>query len=1190
MDKVKIKRVRRNKKKPTTQEKVLAGLGLGSTLLGGAGAISTKAPDTQIVRNDSENQGSGTSKIRQVLGDIFGAHEAKASGLSVADAQAAVDQAGAAVTQAQADYDGYMNWYNGAMADVNDPSHTETYNFYQQNPDAAAQRIADIQADFELHDGAGGDHTLALQAAQNALTAAQAALAQAQAVSTSTPTMPSAPGGSRTDTLKNPSAPAPISATYTNPTTGKVWTLPVGTEGQSWGLDNNTVVVWHNGAWGPPQAGDAFTDGANLNYTWNGSAWVQKGQSSSSVTVNLSSGNLYYSQTGSTALISSWLQAHPEAGQGTVTINKDSKGNIVSYTINNQTFTPQQLADSITAIGQQLYLSYANSGGGQAAMNWALNSLTPAQRSIYFLGSMGLIQPGTPYVNMPQSATGTNNTGAIMFTPPTTATMVNELTGQTSHGLNTEGWLTPAQAQAVLAEVKKTHPDAQLVDMYANFAGFDTNYVGETRRPYSISYTDSSGKAQQLDANQVLAQITTTTSSANGSSGSTVNPAKTTTASPTLTFTKNNGNSDTSSVTVGDSWIITITNGPKNSPVYAIGGKISGQTSPTDKTLMGQTDENGYFQTKGVFSSSDEGSWTETWIVGETNVGQLNFNLQAMPSSAGLSKVDINLLGKDQSWGMSGVNNDIYTWLQSHPEAAKGTITVNKDSAGNIISYTIAERTYTPDQLAGQISRIGSQIYGQTINDGLNSLSAADKAIYLLGTPALALPGTPYVYLAPVGSAQQTGVVTFTAPSSAQMINNFTGQSVNGLNAVGWVTPAQAQAALAQVQKTHPDAHLVDMFADFGGFSTNYGNDGRRPMSISYSSNGSTVSVDPTAVLAALNGVNLSPGTEAAPIPGPLETIASPLNKVGSTTQNQFQNNSTSAATVLNVSKNSVNVTVGGLDVVIASTVSNGVASTANITAVSDSANAEVMVTQGTGIITIVGNQEGTAHVTITSGTLSKSVSVVITALQNSPVNNAAVNPDASKIQTKSTTLTLSQSSLNLAVGGTAKINTAVLVNGSPSTYFNLSSQSNNILFSQNPLTGEITIFGLAPGTALINVHPGNLAANDTSADKNIIVNVSGSTAGVVVTATTSNSVNSDAQLAKQLQNQIAALNSRIDSLNAELASGQGGADALVVKNQVASLSAQSAQLSSLSGQVQSGQIHIFGSVEKDKGLKMKVG
>lgn len=78
MDKVKIKRVKRNKKKITTKEKILAGLGLGTTLLGGMGAVKPQANTKQIVSTQSKEASSLRKKIAKGLESIIGIPKAKA--------------------------------------------------------------------------------------------------------------------------------------------------------------------------------------------------------------------------------------------------------------------------------------------------------------------------------------------------------------------------------------------------------------------------------------------------------------------------------------------------------------------------------------------------------------------------------------------------------------------------------------------------------------------------------------------------------------------------------------------------------------------------------------------------------------------------------------------------------------------------------------------------------------------------------------------------------------------------------------------------------------------------------------------------------------------------------------------------------------------------------------------------------
>jgi len=72
MDKVKIKRVKRNKKEVTNKEKILAGLGVGGSLLGGIAGVAPKANQTNIVSTTGNEQQRGASKVKSVLNKIFG--------------------------------------------------------------------------------------------------------------------------------------------------------------------------------------------------------------------------------------------------------------------------------------------------------------------------------------------------------------------------------------------------------------------------------------------------------------------------------------------------------------------------------------------------------------------------------------------------------------------------------------------------------------------------------------------------------------------------------------------------------------------------------------------------------------------------------------------------------------------------------------------------------------------------------------------------------------------------------------------------------------------------------------------------------------------------------------------------------------------------------------------------------------
>lgn len=85
-----IKRVKRNKKKTTTGQKILGGIGIGSSLLGGAAGFSKNqtqiqpTPPTQIVGRENQNQKdkkggkSASEKIKDLIKNVFGIQKAKA--------------------------------------------------------------------------------------------------------------------------------------------------------------------------------------------------------------------------------------------------------------------------------------------------------------------------------------------------------------------------------------------------------------------------------------------------------------------------------------------------------------------------------------------------------------------------------------------------------------------------------------------------------------------------------------------------------------------------------------------------------------------------------------------------------------------------------------------------------------------------------------------------------------------------------------------------------------------------------------------------------------------------------------------------------------------------------------------------------------------------------------------------------
>src|SRR6185436_17690676 len=84
MDKVKIKRAKRIKKPISTKEKILAGLGVGGTLMGGiaAGQAKPSQDATRFVRTQTKDSSSASGKIKQELKNIFSIPKASADSAS----------------------------------------------------------------------------------------------------------------------------------------------------------------------------------------------------------------------------------------------------------------------------------------------------------------------------------------------------------------------------------------------------------------------------------------------------------------------------------------------------------------------------------------------------------------------------------------------------------------------------------------------------------------------------------------------------------------------------------------------------------------------------------------------------------------------------------------------------------------------------------------------------------------------------------------------------------------------------------------------------------------------------------------------------------------------------------------------------------------------------------------------------
>ncbi len=80
MEKATIKRVKRNKKHISTKEKIIAGVGVGSTLLGGGIGVggAKPSPSQAMVSTQKDSSNNTAGKIKDFLKKTFGVPKAKA--------------------------------------------------------------------------------------------------------------------------------------------------------------------------------------------------------------------------------------------------------------------------------------------------------------------------------------------------------------------------------------------------------------------------------------------------------------------------------------------------------------------------------------------------------------------------------------------------------------------------------------------------------------------------------------------------------------------------------------------------------------------------------------------------------------------------------------------------------------------------------------------------------------------------------------------------------------------------------------------------------------------------------------------------------------------------------------------------------------------------------------------------------
>ncbi len=294
MDKVKIKRVKRVKKQIGKKEKVLAGFGLGSSLLGGVSAVGQQQKQTQIVGTQQQEQGTSTSKIREKLRNIFGVPEAKAnvaaegdpssggSGISNASTDSGLTQ------QQQSDLQTLQVWNtdNGSKVAYVDGFGNVTVNadgtavdgngnpIENQQVINAINNTQAVNTDSASASNPTANYSASANTASTGTESASGGYDEALGYATGSRTGSNS-AAANTSAAGTSAASAGTASTNTTPTSEN--TTPTETpaetfqEGQTRANAQGQIEAYHNGEWTTPQSGDQFTDDSRIKYTNIGS-------------------------------------------------------------------------------------------------------------------------------------------------------------------------------------------------------------------------------------------------------------------------------------------------------------------------------------------------------------------------------------------------------------------------------------------------------------------------------------------------------------------------------------------------------------------------------------------------------------------------------------------------------------------------------------------------------------------------------------------------------------------------------------------------------------------------------------------------------------------------------------------------------------------------------------------------------
>ncbi len=449
--------------------------------------------------------------------------------------------------------------------------------------------------------------------------------------------------------------------------------------------------------------------------------------------------------------------------------------------------------------------------------------------------------------------------------------------------------------------------------------------------------------------------------------GSTNGGYTATTSYGTLSFTTGSGN--TSLVSVGDTWQISITGAAANTPVYVVGGLNGAQI----KTQMGTTDQNGTLILNGTFTTSNIGAWNETWMVGTHTIGSFSFTVQAATAGSNSGT------GSGASTGTgSGASTTVTapTLVSlSATDAPAGTIITATGSnfaavaSNNIVEFYNSAGALVANVPASAVSGNNLQfVVPQNVSPGAYTINVMNLNAYLAVSNGLSFTVDPTT--AGSGNASQTSTTVALAPATVGVAYNQT---------LTWGT------------NTGVNWNLTS---------------GTLPPGLALASGSGTISGTPTTAGQYIFTIQAVSGTATA-----TQTFSITVSPAASGSV------ASSVVTTLTLSENTSNVTVGGTDIAAAAvniaTTVNGSTTYAGgaVTAVSaNSAIATVSVGSGN-ILTITGIGAGVTTITVHPANLDSSntsqdqfITVTVTAPGGSSTGggttgtSGTTDPDAALI------------------------------------------------------------------------------------------------------------------------------------------------------------------------------------------------